>query len=134
MKGSESMSEATRAIAKLRQDKPNPQYRPMIFVVAPFTEVVKGNSTSLKAVRSYCRFVYQHGGIPVCPQLYLPQFINLHHSREFQIAAFINIVLLTKCAEAWSFGKPTHDMRYFIRLAKRKNKNIRYFNNEMEAN
>ncbi len=72
------MSEATKAIAKLRQDKLNPQYRPMIFVVAPFTEVVK------------------HGGIPVCPQLYLPQFINLHRSKEFQVAAFINIVMLTK--------------------------------------
>ena len=128
------MSEATIAITKLRQDKPNPHYRPMIFVIAPFTEVVKGDAESIRTVRSNCRFVYQHGGIPVCPQLYLPQFINMHHSHEFQVAAFINIVLLTKCAEAWSFSKPTHDMRYFIRLAKRKNKNIRYFNNEMEAN
>ena len=66
MKGSESISEATKVIAKLRQDKPNPQYRPMIFVVAPFTEVVKGDPTSLKAVRSYWRFVYQHvGELPV---------------------------------------------------------------------
>ena len=128
------MSEATLAIAKLRTNKPNPNYRPLIFVVAPFTEVVKKDPVIVHKVQSYCQFVYQHGGIPICPQLYLPQFINLHHSREFQVAAFINIVLLTKCAEAWSFGKPTHDMRYFIRLAKRKNKNIRYFNNEMEAN
>lgn len=128
------MSEATLAIAKLRTNKPNPNYRPLIFVVAPFTEVVKKDPVIVHKVQSYCQFVYQHGGIPICPQLYLPQFINLHHSQEFQVAAFINIVLLTKCAEAWSFGKPTHDMRYFIRLAKRKNKNIRYFNNEMEAN
>lgn len=127
------MSKATKAIAKLRQDKPNPQYRPMIFVVAPFTEVVKGDPTNLKAVRSYCRFVYQYGGIPICPQLYLPQFINLHRSKEFQAAAFINIVMLTKCAEVWSFGKSTHDMRYFIRLARRKKKHIRYFNIEMEV-
>ena len=47
------MSEATKVIAKLRQDKPNPQYRPMIFVVAPFTEVVNGDPTSLNAVRAY---------------------------------------------------------------------------------
>lgn len=133
MKGSESMSEATIAITKLRQDKLNPNYRPMIFVVAPFTEVIKGDTTTIRAVRSCCRFIYQHGGIPVCPQLYLPQFINLYLSCEFQTAAFINIVLLTKCDEAWSFGKPTHDMHYFIRLAKRKNKNIRYFNAETEA-
>ncbi len=93
------MSEATTAIAKLRNNKLNPNYRPMIFVIAPFTEVVKGDAKAIMAVRSYCRFVYQKGGIPVCPQLYLPQFINLHHSKEFQIAAFINIVLLTKCVE-----------------------------------
>ena len=92
------MSEATIAITKLRQDKLNPHYRPMIFVIAPFTEVVKSDAKSTMTVRSYCRFIYQHGGIPVCPQLYLPQFINMHHSREFQVAAFINIVLLTKCA------------------------------------
>ncbi len=92
------MSEATMAIAKLRNNKPNPNYRPMIFVIAPFTEVVKGDAAVTETVRSYCRFVYQQGGIPVCPQLYLPQFINLHHSQEFQVAAFINIVLLTKCA------------------------------------
>ena len=128
------MSEATIAITKLCQNKPNPHYRPMIFIIAPFTEVVKSDAKSIMAVRSHCRFVHQHGGIPVCPQLYLPQFINMHHSREFPVATFINIVLLTKCTEAWSFGKPTHDMHYFIRLAKRKNKNIRYFNNEMEAN
>ncbi|AWD62915.1 hypothetical protein LWHH1689_1628 [Limosilactobacillus reuteri] len=126
------MSEATMAIAKLRNNKPNPNYRPMIFVIAPFTEVVKGDAAVIEAVRSYCRFVYQQGGIPVCPQLYLPQFINLRHSQEFQVAAFINIVLLTKCAEAWSFGNSTHDTRYFIRLAKRKNKEVRYFNSEME--
>lgn len=44
MKGSESMSEATIAITKLRQDKLNPHYRPMIFVIAPFTEVVKSDA------------------------------------------------------------------------------------------
>jgi hypothetical protein len=132
MKGSEFMSQATTAIAKLRNNKLNPNYRPMIFVIAPFTEVVKGDAKDIMAARSYCRFVYQKGGIPVCPQLYLPQFINLHHSKEFQIAAFINIVLLTKCVEAWSFGNPTHDTRYFVRLAKRKNKEVRYFNTGME--
>ena len=126
------MSEATTAIAKLRNNNPISNYRPMIFVIAPFTEVIKGNSADIMAVRSYCRYVYQKGGIPVCPQLYLWQFFFLLISLDFQIAAFINIVLLTKCAEAWSFGSPTHDTRYFIRLAKRKNKEVRYLNTRME--
>lgn len=75
------MSEVTTAIAKLRNNKLNSNYRPMIFVIAPFTEVIKGDTTTIRDVRSYCRFIYQHGGIPVCPQLYLPQFINMHHSK-----------------------------------------------------
>lgn len=125
--------QAQAAIEKLRINRLNAHYRPLIFVIAPFTEVVKGQDEAIQAVRNYCRFVYKAGGIPVCPQLYLPQFINMHRSREFQIAAFINIVLLTKCAEAWSFGKATHDMHYFYRLAKRKGKNIRQFNLKMEV-
>lgn len=52
MKGSESMSEATIAITKLRQDKLNPHYRPMIFVIAPFTEVVKSDAKSTMTVRA----------------------------------------------------------------------------------
>lgn len=84
------MSEATTAITKLRNNKLNPNYRPMIFVIAPFTEVVKGDAKAIMAVRPYCRFVYQ------------------------------------KC------GNPTHDTRYFVRLAKRKNKEVRYFNTGME--
>lgn len=130
------MSEVVQAqsvIDRLRIDKSNPHYRPFIFVIAPFTEVVKGQDEAIHAAQSYCRFVYQAGGIPVCPQLYLPQFINMHRSSEFQLATFINIVILTKCAEAWSFGNPTHDMRYFLRLAKRKGKNTRHFNLKMEA-
>jgi len=41
---------------------------------------------------------------------------------------------MSEATTAITNGKPTHDMRYFIRLTKRKNKNIRYFNNKMEAN
>ena len=46
------MSEATLAIAKLRTNKPNPNYRPLIFVVAPFTEVVKKDPVIVHKVQS----------------------------------------------------------------------------------
>ena len=43
------MSEATTAIAKLRNNKLNSNYRPMIFVIAPFTEIVKGDVKAIMA-------------------------------------------------------------------------------------
>ena len=88
-KGSDDMSEesleAPVAIQQLRTHRPNPNYRPLIFVTAPFTEVVKDKPNARQEVRDYCRYVYQVGGIPICPQLYFPQFINLHHYHDFQV-------------------------------------------------
>ena len=136
-KGSDDMSEesleAQAAIKQLRANKPNPNYRPLIFVVAPFSEVVKNQPATVKAVDNYCHYVYQLGGIPICPQLYFPQFINLHHYHNLQVMIFMCIVLLTKCEEVWSFGKVTHDMNFFNKKAHQKNITVRYFNDEMEV-
>ncbi|MYY65666.1 hypothetical protein FYL25_09720 [Lactobacillus salivarius] len=56
-KGSDDMSEeileAQAAIKQLRANKPNPNYRPLIFVVAPFSEVVKKQPAAVKAVDNY---------------------------------------------------------------------------------
>lgn len=130
---SEESLEAPVAIQQLRTHRPNPNYRPLIFVTAPFTEVVKDKPNARQEVRDYCRYVYQVGGIPICPQLYFPQFINLHHYHDFQVMNFICIVLLTKCEELWSFGIPTRDMNFFIKKAFEKDIPVRYYSSEMEA-
>lgn len=38
---SEEILKAPTVIQKLRIGRPNPNYRPLIFVAAPFTEVIK---------------------------------------------------------------------------------------------
>ena len=130
---SEAILEAPAAIQKLRENRPNPHYRPLIFVVTPFTEVVKHNRQTLAEVRDYCHYIHELGGIPICPQLYFPQFVNLHNYHDFQVMNFICIVLLTKCEEVWSFGEPTRDMNFFIKKAFKKDIPVRYFSSEMEA-
>lgn len=70
------MSEATIAITKLHQNKPNPHYRPMIFIIAPFTEVLKSDAKSIMAVRSYSHFVYQHGASPFVHSFTYPNLLT----------------------------------------------------------
>lgn len=130
---SEEILEASAIIQQLRANRPNPNYRPLIFVAAPFTEVVKHDRKVLAKVRAYCRHVHEVGGIPICPQLYFPQFVNLHHYHDLQVMNFLCLVLLTKCEEVWSFGEPTRDMKFFIKKAFTKDIPVRYFNGEMEA-
>lgn len=130
---SEEILEAPAVIQKLRIGRPNPNYRPLIFIAAPFTEVIKHDRKSLTQVRAYCRYIHEIGGIPVCPQLYFPQFVNLHHYHDFQMMNFLCLVLLAKCEEVWSFGQPTHDMKFFIKKAMAKNIPVRYFSEEMEV-
>lgn len=129
----EKILQAPEAIKKLRMGRPNPNYRPLIFVAAPFSEVVKGDREVLTQVRDYCRYIHEVGGIPICPQLYFPQFVNLHHYHDFQVMNFLCLVLLAKCEEVWSFGVPTRDMKFFIKKAFAKDIPVRYFNEDMEA-
>lgn len=129
----EEILEAPAAIQQLRANRPNLNYRPMIFVAAPFTEVVKHDPQAIIAVRNYCHYIHTLGGIPICPQLYFPQFVDLHRYHDFQVMNFLCLVLLAKCEEVWSFSKPTHDMQFFIKKAHQKHITVRYFNTEMEA-
>lgn len=55
---SEEILQAPEAIKKLRIGRPNPNYRPLIFVAAPFSEVVKGDREVLTQVRDYCRYIH----------------------------------------------------------------------------
>ena len=82
---------AEKAIENLRQGKPNPNYRPMIYICAPYTAVVMNNWEVIEQVESYCHFVYKCGGIPICPQLYLPRFLNLHNYAEFNTSIFMSV-------------------------------------------
>lgn len=122
-----------KVIKNLRQNKPNPNYRPMIYICAPYTAVIMNNHEVIKQVETYCRFVYECGGILICPQLYLPRFLNLRNYCELNTAVFIDVVLMRKCAEVWAFGKPTGDMKWEIKKAQKKSQPVRYFTESLEV-
>ena len=69
----------------------------------------------------------------IAPHIYFTQFMNDNDRRERDLALFMDIVLLSKCAELWVFGeKITSGMSIEIEKAKRKGQLIRYFTENCE--
>ena len=76
-------------------------FRPVVYICSPLSGDLEGNQE--KAAR-YCRFAVDAGYIPIAPHLYFPRFMDDANPRERDLALFMDIVLLTKCAELWVFG------------------------------
>ena len=93
-------------------------FRPVVYICSPLSGDVEGNQG--KAAR-YCRFAVDAGYIPIAPHLYFPRFMDDDNPRERNLALFMDIVLLTKCAELWVFGdNVSKGMSIEIEKAKRK--------------
>lgn len=100
-------------------------FRPVVYICSPLSGDLEGNQE--KAAR-YCRFAVDTGYIPIAPHLYFPRFMDDANPRERDLALFMDIVLLTKCAELWVFGdNVSKGMGIEIEKAKRKGQTIRYF-------
>lgn len=104
-------------------------YRPVVYICSPYSS---GNiEQNVINARKYSRFAVDKGVIPIAPHLLFPQFMSEETERE--LAMFMNRVLITKCAELWAFGSNhTDGMNEEIIYAIRKDKAIRYFNDDME--
>lgn len=73
------------------------------------------------------------GCIPIAPHIYFTQFMNDASRKERDLALFMDIVLLSKCAELWVFGDTvTNGMSIEIEKAKRKGQIIRHFTESCE--
>ena len=84
--------------------------------------------TAYEALRRYCRYAVENGAIPLAPHLLFPQFMNDSDPDERDLALFMDMVLLTKCAELWVFGETvSRGMAMEIDRARRKGKTIRRF-------
>ena len=100
-------------------------YRPVVYVCSPLTGDVERNTANAKR---YCRFAVEKGCIPIAPHLYFPQFMDDNISDERNLALYMDIILLSKCAELWVFGDYiSQGMSMEIAKAKKKNQSIRYF-------
>ena len=121
---------AYEALTLIEQAEKASAFRPVVYICSPYSGDVDVN---INNARRYCRFAVDRGCIPLAPHLLFPQFMNDDIEAERSLAMFMNTVLLGKCAELWVFGsRISKGMQAEIFQAKRKNKCIRYFNDECE--
>lgn len=114
--------EALTAVVK--QEKQD-RFRPLVYICSPFSGDVEVN---IENARRYSRFAVDSGCIPITPHLFFPQFMRDDDPKERNLAIFMDIVLLTKCAELWVFGERiSTGMSLEIEKAKRRGMPIRYF-------
>ena len=120
--------EAMTAVEK--EEKALRAFRPIVYICSPLSGDVENNQ---EKARGYCRHAVDNGYIPIAPHIYFTQFMNDRDSRERELALFMDIVLLSKCAELWVFGdRITEGMSIEIEKAKRKGQLIRYFSEDCE--
>ena len=111
-----------------KEAKQKTAFRPLVYVCSPLSGDIVGNQ---EKARRYCRFAVDSGYIPLAPHLYFPQFMREDAQAERNLALFMDIVLLSKCAELWVFGSTiSKGMTIEIEKAKRKGQPIRYFTDE----
>lgn len=117
------------AIMEAEKKEKRFDFRPVVYICSPYKGDIEGNTDK---ARKYSRFAVDNGAIPIAPHLLLPQFMSEETERE--LAMFMNMVLLGRCAEIWVFsnGAETEGMKMEISRARYKNMKIRYFTEEMK--
>ena len=105
-------------------------FRPIVYICSPYAGDTEKNTEN---ARKYSRFAVDMHCLPITPHIYFTQFMNDDISEERDTALFMNIILLSKCAELWVFGSYiSPGMKAEIERAKRKHMKIRYFTEELE--
>ncbi|WP_270421235.1 DUF4406 domain-containing protein [Acidaminococcus massiliensis] len=103
-------------------EPPRFPFRPVVYICSPYAGDVERN---VLRARRYCRYAADRGFIPLAPHLLLPQFLD--EKTERNLALFMGISLLSKCAELWIFGEIiSQGMEVEIRYAQKKGKPIKY--------
>ena len=120
---------AYEALTKIEKEaKQSIAFRPVVYICSPLSGDISGNQ---EKARRYCRFAVDSGYIPLAPHLFFPQFMREDLQAERGLALFMDIVLLSKCAELWVFGNTiSKGMSIEIEKAKRKGQPIRYFTDD----
>ena len=116
---------AYEALSRVRREEGPRTYRPLVFICSPYAGDVETNVCN---ARAYSRFAVERGYIPIAPHLLFPQFMDDSDPEERDLALFMGIALMTKCAELWAFGaRVSPGMAAEIAKATARNMPIRYF-------
>lgn len=110
--------EAIRKASKFR-------FRPIVYICSPYSGDTERNT---EMARQYSRYAVDQGAIPIAPHLLLPQYMS---EEERELALFMDIAILSRCAELWVCGdKITDGMKKEISYAQSKGTKINYITEE----
>ena len=118
------------ALTNIEAEEKRARFRPVVYICSPYSGDVEGNVAN---ARRYCRFAVDSGYLPQAPHLFFPQFMDDTDPDQRELALFLDIVILTKCAELWVFGGVVSPgMAMEIRKAEARGMPIRCFTTECE--
>ena len=121
---------AYQAFTNIEEEKRKARFRPIVYVCSPYAGDTVRNTEN---ARRFCRYVVDNGGIPVAPHLLFPQFMDDSDEQDHELAMFMNMALMSKCAEVWVFGEHiSKGMAAEIRKAEEKQRPVRYFTTDCE--
>ena len=110
--------EAIRKASKFR-------FRPIVYICSPYSGDTERNT---EMARQYSRHAVDQGAIPIAPHLLPPQYMS---EEERELALFMDIAILSRCAELWVCGdKITDGMKKEISYAQSKGMKIIYITEE----
>ena len=119
-----------QALSNIEEEQRKARFRPIVYVCSPFAGDIERNIAN---ARRYCRFAVDSGSIPLAPHLLFPQFMDDSNEHDHGLAMFMNMALMSKCAEVWVFGEHiSKGMAAEIRKAKEKQRPVRYFTTDCE--
>lgn len=108
-----------------KASKKDRAFRPIVYICSPLAGDVENNQ---ERARTYCRFAVDSGCIPVAPHIYFTQFMDDGKPDERNLAMFMGIVFLTKCAQVWVFGERiSKGMKMELQKARCKGIPVRFF-------
>lgn len=121
---------AFEALTRIEQEAKKTTFRPIVFISSPFAGEVECN---VSKAQDYCRFAVSKGCIPIAPHLLFPQFMDDADQTQRDLALFMGMVLMAKCAEMWVFGSYiSKGMAVELEKAKSRNMVIHYFSENCE--
>ena len=119
-----------QALTNIEEEQRKARFRPIVYVCSPFAGDIERNIAN---ARRYCRFAVDNGSIPLAPHLLFPQFMDDSNEHDHGLAMFMNMALMSKCAEVWVFGEHiSKGMAAEIRKATEKQRPVRYFTTDCE--
>ena len=119
-----------QALTNIEEEQRKARFRPIVYVCSPFAGDIERNIAN---ARRYCRFAVDSGSILLAPHLLFPQFMDDSNEHDHGLAMFMNMALMSKCAEVWVFGEHiSKGMAAEIRKAKEKQRPVRYFTTDCE--